>query len=312
MAGAGRMMQGQRHWRLPAMWWLLAALLSAWMPPGARAAEPATAGMTLQLFFPNQRLNPDSSDCSAVFPVERQVRQLEKARQTALATTALRQLLAGPSASERAAGYHSIFSASSADLLRRVRIRGATAYVDLADFRFRLPGSSSSCGAAEFHSQIEQTLLQFKGIKRVRYAIEGDPRRFHDWMGEPCGKRNGYCAWLPGSQRERPRPRSVGLGHQLHVLDHRRLQEERSDDTTPFGEGRRLAKAYGVVLERGPEDGQDIAARRLDAAVDLVTAIACCLGNDAIEAMHDRDFEVGSVGGIDADVGVFEDHVSAG
>lgn len=187
----------QQRWRLPAMW-RLSMLLWLAMLPGAGAAEPDHTGTTLRLFFPNQRLNPDQSDCSAVFPVER---PLAQGQQATRAQRALQQLLAGPSASERAAGYHSIFSAASADLLRQVRIRGGTAYVDLADFRSRLPGSSSSCGAAEFRSQIERTLQQFKRIKRVRYAIEGDPRRFYDWMDEPCSKSNGYCGWLAGSQR---------------------------------------------------------------------------------------------------------------
>ena len=181
----------QAHWRLPAAW--LLALWLAWLP-GARAGQPAAAGASVRLYFPNERLNPDSSDCSAVFPVER---PLAPAQRSAPAQVALRQLLAGPTAEERAAGYHSAFSAASADLLLRLKIGRGTAYVDLADFRTRLPGSSSSCGAAEFRAQIERTLLQFSSISRVRYAIDGDPRLFNDWMGEPCDRANGYCSPQP-------------------------------------------------------------------------------------------------------------------
>lgn len=186
---------GRTGWRLPAIW-LLALSLSLWLavPPLAQAGQPAAAGVTVRLYFPNERLNPDISDCSAVFPVERQLAQAQRA---APARETLRQLLAGPTADERAAGYHSLFSPASADLLKRLRVRGGTAYVDLADFRARLPGSSSSCGAAEFRAQIERTLLQFNSISRVRYAIDGDPRRFHDWMGEPCDQANGYCSPAP-------------------------------------------------------------------------------------------------------------------
>lgn len=178
------------RWHLPAIW-LLATLPWLALSSGARATQPtAAAGLTLRLYFPNEKLNPDPGDCAAVFPVERQLVQSQRA---APARAALRQLLAGPSADERAAGYHSMFSAASTDLLLRLRISGGTAYVDLADFRTRLPGSSSSCGAAELRSQVERTLLQFSAIQRVRYAIDGDPRLFHDWMGEPCDQSNGYC-----------------------------------------------------------------------------------------------------------------------
>lgn len=195
MARPARMLRlGRTGWRLPLAWLLLSLSLWLAVPPHAQAGQTAAAGVTVRLYFPNERLNPDHSDCSAVFPLERQLAQAQRA---APAQAALRQLLAGPSADERAAGYHSLFSPASADLLKRLRTSGGTAYVDLVDFRARLPGSSSSCGAAEFRAQIERTLLQFKGISRVRYAIDGDPRRFHDWMGEPCGKANGYCSPAP-------------------------------------------------------------------------------------------------------------------
>lgn len=190
LAAAGTGKPAARRWRTLARCGL-AALLWLALLPGARATEPGPKDITLRLYFSNEGLNPTPWDCSVVFPVERQLRQLPAMTRSAMARAALQQLLAGPSATERAAGYHSMFSAASAGLLRRLRIDGAIAYVDLADFRARLPGSSSSCGAAEFHAQIERTLRQLGGIRRVRYAIDGDPRSFHDWMGEPCGKADG-------------------------------------------------------------------------------------------------------------------------
>lgn len=113
------------------------------------------------------------------------------------------QSISGPSPSEREAGYRSIFSLTTSNLLKELRIRGATAYVDLIDFRQTLPGASSSCGSAEFQSQISHTLHQFPKVKRVIYAINGDPRTFYAWMGEPCDKTNGYCDPRPfGSPRK--------------------------------------------------------------------------------------------------------------
>jgi hypothetical protein len=68
-----------------------------------------------------------------------------------------------------------------------------TAYVDLEDPRDLLAGATSSCGAAEFQSEISTTLRQFPTVERVIFAIEGDPRAFYNWMGEPCGSANDDC-----------------------------------------------------------------------------------------------------------------------
>ncbi len=161
-----------------------------------KGAEGAKAKLTV--FFGNDLLQKNPTNCSEVFPVERMTPATKK-----MATAALHNLFSGPSPSEREAGYRSIFSLTTSNLLKELRIRGATAYVDLIDFRQTLPGASSSCGSAEFQSQISHTLHQFPKVKRVIYAINGDPRTFYAWMGEPCDKTNGYCDPRPfGSPRK--------------------------------------------------------------------------------------------------------------
>ncbi|WP_157818106.1 GerMN domain-containing protein [Candidatus Thiodictyon syntrophicum] len=168
------------------MW---AAALSLLMTFAAAGAAPVDANLTsFTLYFNNDGLNTDARDCAAVFPVTRTV-----PRTAAVATTALRGLFAGPTPDERQAGYYSFFSSATAGLLKRVRIASGTAYVDLNDPRDLLSGATSSCGAAQLRTQLDRTLRQFPSVERVRYAIDGDPRAFYEWLNEPCAAANDHC-----------------------------------------------------------------------------------------------------------------------
>lgn len=133
-----------------------------------------------------------AAECGQVLAVPRSV-----PRTPAVAAAALRQLFAGPSEAERAAGWRSPFSAATADLLRGVRIAGGTAYVNLADRREALAVASSSCGGAELQAAIGHTLRQFPAVRRVIVAIDGEPRRFYEWLGVPCDAANGHCSARP-------------------------------------------------------------------------------------------------------------------
>ena len=165
------------------------ALALAWAAGPASAAAQTT---TLRVYFNNAQRAGSDDDCAIVFERTRQL-----PRTQAVATAALQQLFAGPTAAERAAGDRSPFSAATAGLLKRVHIEHGTAYVDLHDLRAQLPGVSSSCGAAEFGLQIERTLRQFPTVRRVILAIDGDPRRFAEWMGQDCDLRNDHCDPAP-------------------------------------------------------------------------------------------------------------------
>lgn len=163
-------------------------LLLALLAGGAQA--PAHDGQTTQIkvWFSNSRLNPEPSDCKAVYMVERQVPST-----VAVATASLKALFAGPTPAEAAMGYHSAFSARSAGLLQSIRIRRGSAYVDLHDLRAELSVASSSCGTAEIQAQISQTLRQFPTVQRMSLAIEGDPQRLHDWLNQACAPALGAC-----------------------------------------------------------------------------------------------------------------------
>jgi spore germination protein GerM len=182
-------------------WLLAAAVASASVPAAASpaAAQAATAGtavragtVELRVYFNHAQRAGTVDDCAIVFPVARPVPSTE-----GVATAALRQLFAGPTEAERAQGYRSPFSATTADLLKRLRIEHGTAYVDLNDLRAQLPGASSSCGAAEFGMQVERTLRQFPSVRRVILAIDGEPRRFYEWMGQDCDSSTDHCDAVP-------------------------------------------------------------------------------------------------------------------
>ncbi len=162
---------------------------------------PAQAA-SVQLFFSPPAAPQGPEDCARVAPLRREL----PPGTTAVATASLRLLFAGPSEAERAAGWRSPFSAATAGWLQRLVIRQGTAYVDLSDLRQELSGATSGCGAAELRAQMDRTLLQFKSVRRVRYAIDGDPRAFHEWLGEDCGAANGHCDPRPFAPlRQAPR-----------------------------------------------------------------------------------------------------------
>ncbi len=162
----------------------------------AAAGHAAAATTALRVYFNNAQRAATEADCAIVFERPRQVPRTE-----GVAAAALRQLFAGPTKSERAAGYRSPFSAATAGLLRRVHIEHGTAYVDLNDQRAQLAGATSSCGAAEFRTQIERTLRQFPTVRRVILAIDGEPRRFYEWMGQDCDLTNDRCDAAPFGPR---------------------------------------------------------------------------------------------------------------
>ena len=171
---------------------------SAWLAAElCLGAAPCSAATTLlRVYFSAEahaagQARPEL-DCTSVVALKRQV-----PRTTAVADAALRQLFAGPTEAERAQGYRSPFSGATAGLLKRVFIEHGTAYVDLHDLRAQLGDATSSCGAAEFQTQLERTLRQFPTVRRGIVAIEGEPRRFYEWIGQACDLTNDRCDAAP-------------------------------------------------------------------------------------------------------------------
>lgn len=170
---------------------MLAAFITL-VSAGGCAETPVTASdhpaTRFNVYFNNDGLTNGKTVCDAVFPLARY-----SPSTTHAASAALEMLFLGPAPEERLRGYRSFFSDRTAGLLKRLKIEAGTAYVDLHDRRRELAGATSSCGSAEFFSQILRTLGEFPSIDRVIFAIEGNPEVFYDWMELECDRSNDNC-----------------------------------------------------------------------------------------------------------------------
>jgi spore germination protein GerM len=144
----------------------------------------------IKLYFPNTKLG--SGDCGAkVYPVTRRI-----PRTTAVARVVLEQLFRGPSDEEKAKGFYSDFSETTKSFFLSVNVKNRAAYVNLNDPTLTpVTGNfTTSCGGSNFYGQVENTLKQFPSIKKVFFAIKGDPSLFYDWMQEgECPKELKNC-----------------------------------------------------------------------------------------------------------------------
>jgi spore germination protein GerM len=132
----------------------------------------------VKLFLVNAKLHPNNDKCDKVSAVTRAIPVTP-----AVASAALRALFSGVTESEKSAGYESLFSEDTADILKKVNIKSGVAYVNLTDeVRTKLGNATSNCGRETFFAQTEQTLMQFTAVKKVVYAISDSPKEFYAWM----------------------------------------------------------------------------------------------------------------------------------
>lgn len=137
-------------------------------PPSATAEM-----MTVKVFFHKGSRN----DPAHVTAVTRTVPRTAQA-----ATASLTQLLAGPTAAERNAGYWSFFSDRTARMLRSVRIASGVGYADFQDFSKVIPNASSSFGSAALMAELDATFTQFSSVRSTRYSFNGDVSAFYEWL----------------------------------------------------------------------------------------------------------------------------------
>ena len=149
---------------------MIVLLLLALVIPTTAAAATGTA--TVDVYF-----TPVGSECGAVRPYPREV-PLPR-----VLTGAVEQLLAGPTAAERAAGATSfLFDDGTAGMLRSASISDGVAHIDFRDLRTVIPGASSSCGSSSLLSQLDATATQFPTVDRARYSINGSEATFYHWL----------------------------------------------------------------------------------------------------------------------------------
>jgi spore germination protein GerM len=141
-------------------------------PSPSSAPSSAVPAAEVRVFFV-----PGGSDpCGTVAPVVRKVVG------PPTAGLALRELLAGPTPDEAAAGFTSLFGPQTADTLLDVVVIDGIARVSFRDLRPIIPNASSSCGSAALLGALEATLAQLPGIRGARYSFAGDEVAFYEWL----------------------------------------------------------------------------------------------------------------------------------
>ena len=141
--------------------------------PASTPMPAATSGAAeLRVFFVPGGADP----CGTVAPVVRKVAG------PVTAELVLRELLAGPTNDETAAGFTSLFGPATADALLEAAIVDGIARVSLRDLRRVIPNASSSCGSAALLGALDATLAQVPGIRAARYSFGGDEAAFYEWL----------------------------------------------------------------------------------------------------------------------------------
>ena len=141
-------------------------------PSTAPTSPSASPAAEARVFF-----IPGGSDpCGTVAPVVRKVGG------PVTPAIALRELLAGPTVEETAAGFTSVFGPPTADALLGVVVVDGIARVSFRDLRRIIPNASSSCGSAALLGALDATLAQLPGIRGARYSFGGDEAAFYEWL----------------------------------------------------------------------------------------------------------------------------------
>ena len=148
-----------------------------------------------KVFFNNTKFNPEMLDCRLSYPVEKTTSGTLPYEEQAL-----RALFAGPTKEQEQAGFQSFFSSTTSKILRSIKVIENVALVNLKDIRTLIPNANSSCGSAQFLSEIENTLKQFPHIYQVYLAIDEDPARIYEWLQLGCNEMNFYCDKTPFKQ----------------------------------------------------------------------------------------------------------------
>lgn len=123
-----------------------------------------TEQLTLKAFFANTKYDPQMLDCSHVYPVVRTVPYT-----LGTAKAALEQLLLGPTAEEKSAGF--VTSINPNVKINSIKIENGTAYVDFDETLQKAVGGS--CRTGQIISQIKTTLAQFPTITNTVISIDG-------------------------------------------------------------------------------------------------------------------------------------------
>jgi hypothetical protein len=141
------------------------------------APAPTTALEPIRVYF---TLAAAGDPCTTVAASTRQVEG------PVTPGLAVEELLRGPTPTETALGYTSLFGPATAEALLGVAVaEDGTAEVWFRHVRDAFPVAPSSCEASALVAALDATLAEFPEIKQTRYSFAGDEAAFYDWLGLP-------------------------------------------------------------------------------------------------------------------------------
>ncbi len=121
--------------------------------------------MSVKVFFPNSKLDPEMLDCSVVYPVTRKVEKT-----VAVGQVALNELFEGTNDEDTSDGYFT--NINTGVTILSLSISEGIAYVDLSNKLQE--GVGGSCKVESIRAQISETLKQFSTVDSVVISIEGE------------------------------------------------------------------------------------------------------------------------------------------
>lgn len=158
----------------------------------AETAQPAPTETRFIVYFNNAKRqraeNGDVKNCKMVYGVER-ILPIPNASYK----DKLNELMKGPTDKEKTAGFTSLFSYKTANSVKSVKIVEKIAYVNLVDLTKNIESLQTVCSVDSLLSQITETLKHNGEVDEVRFAIEGDSKRFYEWTGHGCSYLNDMC-----------------------------------------------------------------------------------------------------------------------
>ncbi len=123
------------------------------------------AGMKIKVFFLNIQFDPDASDCSKVYEVERVIPKTQ-----ATARAAMIELLSGPTELEKSGGFST--NINSDVTVQKISITNGVANIDFSQKMGE--GVSGDCRTTAIKAQIIETLKQFPAVKDAVISIDGN------------------------------------------------------------------------------------------------------------------------------------------
>lgn len=137
------------------------------LPESTSPQESAVSSQEeYKLFFGNEDFNSSLAGCDDLFPVFRDGKGVED-----IIFNSLSELIKGPTDKEIGQGYYT--SLNPGVRILGIRNESGTVYADFS--RELEEGVAGSCRTMAIRAQINETLLQFDGVKEVVILVEGSP-----------------------------------------------------------------------------------------------------------------------------------------